>query len=207
MPQSPSCNPLVLDAIQPVVLVGGVSARFGRNKLLEPLESGGMLVDRSIGALRSVFGGRVALVGRCDPQVAARGDLIAPDHWPGTGPAGGVASALSHFGRDVFVLAGDLPNISAAAILTVLECAGRNPQAAAALACVQCPEPCVGFYRLTALDSLTRSLKAGDSCSITKRLEGLTIALAPVDPVALLNANTPEQLDAARQTVAGGEEP
>ncbi len=80
-------------SIQPIVLVGGSSRRFGRDKLREPL-GGGWLVDRPIAALREVFGGHVRLVGACHPEVARRGDGVIPDSHPGTGPVGGIVSAL-----------------------------------------------------------------------------------------------------------------
>ena len=62
----------LLDLIQPVVLVGGKSRRFGRDKLREPIgeSRAEWLVDRPIRALREVFGARVAVVGECDADVA-----------------------------------------------------------------------------------------------------------------------------------------
>ena len=58
----------VIEKIQPVVLVGGQSSRFGRDKLIESVH-GELLVSRPINALRAVFGNRVAIVGECDQQV------------------------------------------------------------------------------------------------------------------------------------------
>jgi molybdenum cofactor guanylyltransferase len=141
-----------VDEIQPIVLVGGASRRFGRDKLLEPLEHGDRderLVDRAVAALRGVFGARVAAVGRCDPAVAARFDRVIEDRYPGMGPAGGIVSALLQTGGPVFVLAGDLPGITVAAVRAVCE-VSRSPLAARALAVLAYStalEPCVGLYR------------------------------------------------------------
>lgn len=117
--------------ITPVVLVGGRSRRFGRDKLREPVgqadsdvECGGnsaWLVDRPIAALRAIFGPRVAAVGECDPRVAARFDRIIEDQHPGAGPIGGIVSALAAAEGPVFVLAGDLGAITAAEVQAVLE--------------------------------------------------------------------------------------
>lgn len=200
MPAPNSAHAATLQAIQPIVLVGGASARFGRNKLLEPLLGGELLVDRPIRALRAVFGPRVALVGACDDRIAARGDLVLVDRWPGMGPAGGIASALAHFECDVFVLAGDLPAITEETVRSVLTRAAAGPEAAAVLACVSCPEPCIGLYRQSALAPLLRSLSAGENTSIVRRLEGLSIARAPAPADEIANANTPEQLRAALPT-------
>ncbi len=61
-------SPQFLATIQPVVLVGGRSTRFGRDKLREPVGCAREpLVQRPIRALRAVFGPRVMLVGECHP--------------------------------------------------------------------------------------------------------------------------------------------
>ena len=192
-PKSPAPSP---DEIQPVVLAGGASARFGRNKLLEPLSTGELLVDRPINALRAVFGARVALVGRCGEPVASRGDKSIADSWEHQGPAGGIASALAHFKGPIFVLAGDLPGVSEATVRAILDYASSNPRATAVLGSGRCPEPCIGLYRQTALAPLERSLRAGESLSVLRRLEGLSIATIPLRDSELVNANTPEQLAA-----------
>src|SRR5262245_5365872 len=94
-PASCAVNPLDLSTIHPVVLTGGRSTRFGSDKLRARLDDDGtLLIDRPIAALRAVFGPRVALVGDCDPAVAARADLIIRDLHPGRGPIGGILSAL-----------------------------------------------------------------------------------------------------------------
>ncbi len=185
------------EAIAPAVLVGGASKRFGRNKLLEPVGDGVMLVDRPIAALREIFGVRVTLIGQCDPALAARADLHIPDVWPGAGPAGGIASALEHFGCSIFVLAGDMPSITAEAVRNVLACAEQFPDAVAALGHTGQYEPCVGVYRKAALDPLRRSLEEGHSGSVVSRLSGFHIAATAVDAREVANANTAAELHRA----------
>lgn len=94
--------------LQPVVLVGGKSSRFWRDKLLEPLPDGQPLVTHPINILRAIFGPRVALVGQCDPRVTAIGDRTIADPYPGVGPAGGIVAALESCKSAVFVHSGDL---------------------------------------------------------------------------------------------------
>src|SRR5690606_32636942 len=127
------------EPIQPVVLVGGRSRRFGRDKLREPVEDG-WLVDAPIRALRAVFGPVVAAVGACDPEVAARFDRVIEDRYPGAGPAGGVLSALQATGGAVFVLAGDLARITEREVRAVMAAAAGAPTAWAVMACGSRPE-------------------------------------------------------------------
>ncbi|TVQ32545.1 MAG: hypothetical protein EA376_05445 [Phycisphaeraceae bacterium] len=112
-----------LDHIFPIVLVGGRSRRFGRDKLREPvmLADGreGWLVDVAIAALREVFGDRVVIVGDCDGQVAGRADGRLPDEHPGLGPAGGVLTALRARCRSSSSMAGDRDQRSAVEAPTV----------------------------------------------------------------------------------------
>lgn len=164
------------------MLVGGRSRRFGRDKLLEPLgPDGELLVDRPLTALRAVFGPRVAAVGACDPRVAARFDSLIADLDPPRGPLSGVAAALQRAHMHalpsdhpaVFVLSGDLPNISAQAVHAIIDAAAHSPHAWAVLASAEphqpAPpthtdppiEPCIGLYRAAALPALLAALDAG----------------------------------------------
>ncbi|MFO0829167.1 MAG: molybdenum cofactor guanylyltransferase [Phycisphaerales bacterium] len=184
------------DDIAPVVLVGGRSSRFGRDKLRESMADGSWLVDRPIAALRAVFGPRVALVGACDAAVAARGDRIVEDRHPGIGPAGGILSALESTG-DICVLPGDLPNVDDHVVRAVLATALAHPDAWAALARSDRVEPCVGIYRRGAIGAL-REFVARREGPLGGALPRDRVALVDVDPRAVHNANTPADLEASR---------
>ena len=152
-------------SIQPIVLVGGQSQRFGRDKLREPVspDAEEWLVDRPIAALRAVFGPCVALVGACDRSIAARADLVIEDHYPACGPAGGILSALEQCPGDVFVLAGDLPHMSATVVQHILNEAQLRPRSAvwAVLADADGLHPCIGLYRQVLRRRLAERLAAG----------------------------------------------
>lgn len=220
-----------LATITPVVLVGGRSRRFGRDKLREPVAgaagagglaspSGPWLVDRPVAALRVVFGPRVAAVGECDPQVAARFDRIIDDRHPGAGPIGGIVSALAAAGEAegdggaVFVLAGDLGAITAAEVRGVLgvwqkrsgappagcKPAPRGPaplgQPApliAVMASTGRPEPCCALYLSGALPILRARLARGQH-SLHDAIPPENVALAPLPPQRLANVNAPADL-------------
>ncbi len=171
----------------PIVLVGGRSTRFGRDKLREPIGPSTWLVDRPIAALRAVFGPRVLLVGACDLAVSARGDGRLDDAQPAGplggapgGPLGGVLAGLEHARQTaalgVFVLAGDLPAISHAAIRAILDRAARAGALApdpstpvlALLGETREPatgparlEPCIGLYMTRAIPRLRERARTG----------------------------------------------
>lgn len=180
------------EPIQPVVLVGGRSRRFGRDKLREPVEDG-WLVDAPIRALRAVFGPVVAAVGACDPEVAARFDRVIEDRYPGAGPAGGVLSALQATGGAVFVLAGDLARITEREVRAVMAAAAGAPTAWAVMACGSRPEPCIAVYRPAMIPVLEARLGAGrrslHDAALAERL-----ATAPIDATAAVNVNTAADL-------------
>ena len=180
------------ESIQPIVLVGGRSRRFGRDKLLEPVGQG-VLVDRPIGALRAVFGPRVLVVGECDPRVAARADGALWDRYPGAGPIGGILSALEATGLAVFVLGGDLARMDADAVRLLLAEAARSPDAVAVVAESDRPEPCIGLYRPAAAGALSRAIVAGHN-TLHIALESLPVHRVPLPAWVLTNVNTPADL-------------
>jgi molybdopterin-guanine dinucleotide biosynthesis protein A len=184
---------VVPEAIQPVVLVGGRSRRFGRDKLREPLGSGEWLVDRPIAALRAVFGPIVAAVGECDAAVAARFDRVIRDLHPGAGPIGGIVSALECSRSAVFVLAGDLPCITSDAVRDVLLHAKATPPAWAVMASADRVEPCVALYRPPAAATLAQRLAAGQR-SLHDAIPREHLATVAVPAALLANANEPRDL-------------
>lgn len=182
------------EPIQPVVLVGGKSLRFGRDKLLEPVP-GGVLVDRPIAALRAVFGPRVLTVGECDPRVGARADGTIWDRYPGAGPIGGILSALEATGIGVFVLGGDLPAMDDTGVGSILAAAAARPAAAAVLARGAKPEPCIGLYRPAAAARLRSHLRTGRA-SLFDAIPPDEAVHVSLPPSQLVNANEPRDLPA-----------
>ncbi|KAA0212483.1 MAG: molybdenum cofactor guanylyltransferase [Leptolyngbya sp. PLA3] len=142
---APPISQAFLDSIQPVVLVGGKSRRFGRDKLVEPW-NGKYLVQYPIEALRRIFGARVKTVGACDPRISGLADGAVSDHHPGVGPIGGIVSALDSWNGPVFVLAGDMPSVSGVDILAIVAEAERKRDLAAVVGITDRIHPCFGTY-------------------------------------------------------------
>lgn len=190
-----------IPGIQPIVLTGGRSVRFGRDKLREVVRAGNgsepdrWLVDAPIGALREVFGPRVAAVGACDAEVAARANLVIADRYPGAGPAGGILSAIeARPSGGVFVLAGDLLLVTPAVVRAVLAAAAHSPDALAVLARTDrsLVEPCIGLYRADAAPYLRAVVQSGaplhGAIPVERRI-GVAIDDGPAR-----NVNTPDDL-------------
>lgn len=183
---------LGLHSIQPIVLTGGSSRRFGRDKLVEPLGDG-LLVDAPIGAMRGVFGRRVAVVGKCDPRVAQRADLVIEDRYPGAGPIGGILSALEHSGAGVFALAGDMPGVTPGMIRAIVDAAASHPSAMAVMAHTDRLEPCLALYRQAAVVHLKLSLDTGRG-SLHDAIPANLVRTVDFRHESLANVNTPGDL-------------
>lgn len=182
------------ETLTPIVLVGGRSRRFGRDKLVEPVD-GEPMAARPIATLRAVFGGRVVAVGACDEGVAglADGHVVERSAWAGRGPMGGIAEGLARFGA-VFVLAGDMPWTTAAAVRRVAETAGTNPHAWAVLGSERGEvQPCMGVYRGGMLAVLEERLAAGEF-GLTRAIPAERLARVEVDGRTLTNINEPGDL-------------
>lgn len=202
-------------AIHPVVLVGGRSTRFGRDKLVEPLPaevsqpcSTRMLVERPIAVLRSVFGPRVKLVGACDPRVAACGDGVIADRYPGIGPIGGILSALEACGGAVFVLAGDMPSFDDATVRAIVRASGScrfssrtteptcEPRVLVAMAYTDRLHPCAALYRFEAFEMLSLRMRSG-RFSLIDAFPAEHRRRVRCDPRVVRNVNTPGDLQDA----------
>lgn len=157
--------PSALASIAPVVLVGGRSVRFGRDKLLAEV-GGRPMVAAPIAALREVFGPRVTVVGDCNPAVRTLADAWLPDDHPGTGPMGGIATALARLAKPTLVLAGDLPAIDAATVIRLVDAFVASPDASVTMAATEDGDgprdhPCVAVYRQSMRQLLESSLRTG----------------------------------------------
>ncbi|MBK9189871.1 MAG: molybdenum cofactor guanylyltransferase [Phycisphaerales bacterium] len=183
-------------SITPVVLVGGRSRRFGRDKLREVIDDSERvwLVDRPIAALREVFGPRVHVVGECDAAIAARADASLHDPYQGVGPLGGILAALESTRGGVFVLSGDLVSITPLVIRQVLDASlAAQPHVLAVLASSDRIEPCIGVYTPGARPYLAQSLAAGRRALIDA-IPRECLLLVPVDPAVTRNVNRPGDL-------------
>lgn len=191
-PRATTIFPVQELGVQPIVVVGGRSARFGRDKLLEALDDGTPMVARPIEALRRVFGPCVAVVGTCNPRVAACGDLHLPDPYPGVGPIGGIVAALEWACRPVLVLSGDLPNITPEAVRAIAEAAARAPACWASVGQTDRLQPCIALYRPEALPSLRSAML--DQTPLRSAIPDAHRLVVPIEHKCAHNVNRPSDL-------------
>lgn len=190
------------------VLAGGASRRMGTDKAT--LEVGGRpMAGRVVAALRDAG---------CHPVVAVGGDRrlgdvldveVVADRWPGSGPLGGIITALEHAGgAPVIVAACDLPWISGAVIGELLG-ASRAAAATGQPGAVDGPwqvvvartvrlEPLCALWLPSAHAQLTAAFEAGER-AVHVAMGHLRVLQCAVDPQALRNVNTPGDLELARR--------
>ncbi|MEY3230893.1 MAG: hypothetical protein RL689_982 [Planctomycetota bacterium] len=190
-------------ALTPVVLAGGRSRRFGSNKLVAQVgdpRGDERLIDRPLRALSSVFGPRVVLAGH-SAGLLDRAWATLSDRTAGMGPLGGILTALDAFPKGVFVLAGDLPDITPRTIESIcLRLHVGRP--AAVLARTDRVEPCIGVYLPAARPWLaaaaarwSKGLAMPPLHSVIPPRLRVEVAIAPGEA---RNVNRPEDLAAPR---------
>jgi rhodanese-related sulfurtransferase len=130
---------------------------------------------------------------------------VIPDRWPGEGPLGGVATALSVVGSDVVVVACDLPGIDSS-VLEVVAAAGAGRAVDVAVARTDRRQPLVARWNLTALPAVERAVTEGRR-SAMDLLGSLTVAEVPVDPESVVDIDDHDDLELWRRTHVGGEGP
>ncbi len=99
------------ETVAAIVLAGGRSSRFGRDKLAEPLDGRPML-DHAIAAVRHLTSDVLVVVAPGSDEDVASGARIVHDDRAYEGPLAGVAAGLAAAEADiVLIVAGDMPGI------------------------------------------------------------------------------------------------
>lgn len=201
----PSGGPASGREPQPVgiVLAGGASRRFGRDKAALSVVRGGAvetLAERALRRLAEVCGEvAVADAGR---GVVPRARSLADG--PGRGPAAGLLGAARAFpARSLLVLACDLPAVPAALLARLAEVGGGGGLDLALPRWREGAEPLAAFYGEKALVALQRRVAVGNYALYDLADDpGLRVAflsevdLLPFGPPEEIfaNVNTPEDL-------------
>ena len=184
-----------MTGVDGVVLTGGRSRRFGRDKAMEPVDGVAMAV-RVAAALRAGGAERVTAVGGDAERLAAMGLPVWPDDHPGDGPLGGVLTALGRVVSTVVVVAAcDLPWLTGEAVAAVLGALAAGGDAAdVAVARTDRLEPLLAAWRVGPCRPVALAAHASGERAVHRVLAGLRVVEVPLPAGSLRNVNHPEDL-------------
>ena len=192
------------------VLVGGRSARMGRDKTRLPYRGMPMALHQA--EKLAVVCGRVALVGK-DPEAFLDSRFpYVTDEAGEVAAAFGVVTALAFSPEETnLVLAADVPRCPESFLAALLDVAEAIHAPAVVPVSGGRPQPLCAVWRRSALAPLRSRLKAGD-CSLVAALQALHAVLIPEEVTAAMaggapgnfyNVNTPEEYEALEREVPG----
>jgi molybdopterin-guanine dinucleotide biosynthesis protein A len=168
-----------------VLLVGGASRRFGSPKAVARI-GGETLAERAWRVLGAASEQRVALGKAVDGlELPFR---VEDDGIDVRAPIAGVVAALRRATTEVcVVLPVDCPRVTDGLLRRLARaCEGAD-------AAVPQTGPLPGAYRRTALPVIERRLASGE-LSLRRALDDLDVRVVELDPVLLVNVNTPAEL-------------
>jgi len=127
--------------VSAIVLAGGRSSRFGRDKLAEPLE-GRALVDHAIEAVRSLASEVIVVVAPDAAPALPSGVRVVHDAAPFEGPLAGLLAGLGTARETVvLVTAGDMPELQGNVAEALLDAVAARGVDAAVLEDAGRPRP------------------------------------------------------------------
>ena len=181
-----------------VVLTGGASRRMGATKALIEID-GVAMASLVAAALRDAGCCNVLASGGDPDELAPLGLPVLADRYPGSGPLGGVLGVLELFEAHeprpggVFVVACDLPALTGADLDALVKGARDQPGVDVVVARTSSIEPTCAIWRLSAIERIRRCFEDGDR-AMHAMIERLDSHEVDIDPAALRNINTPEEL-------------
>ena len=142
-----------------IVLAGGRSRRFGRNKALANVH-GVPMIERVVRVLRQVFD-RVILSANDPEPYRFLGLPAVKDLYPGVGPLGGLHAGLTHMSDDAgFFTACDMPFLHPSLIRYM---ARLSPEADAVIPKIgEYVEPLHALYRKRCVDPVLQAIHRGE---------------------------------------------
>ena len=182
-----------------VVLTGGASTRMGTDKAFVVVEGAPMAL-RVARALQEAGADRVICVGGDLDRLAVLGLDAAPDLHPGEGPLGGLVSAFEAAPDEAVLLMApcDLVAPSAAAFRAIVAALRTSHAVGVVPVARGVRQPLNGAYRAAAHAPLSDAFAAGER-SVKGALAVIAIdELYDIDPAALADADTPEDLDTSQ---------
>ena len=201
-----------------VILAGGQSSRMGEDKAAM-MFVGETLLQRAVRRLSAAVDD-VLVIGPSSLQPLVRDVRVVPDLVPGSGPLGGLYTALrSSTGARIFLVACDMPFVQEGLVRAMLALSATNRDAEAVVlkesGASKRMQPLHAVYAYACLPAIERAL-ATDDLSLRSLLAHLRVLTLDADTVrredprglSALNVNTTEDwreaLRMARELEAAG---
>lgn len=190
------------ERIAAIVLAGGRSSRFGRDKLAEPVR-GRPLLGHAIDAVRGLTAEVVVVVAPGTDPAVRDGVRIVHDERAFEGPLAGVAAGLAATDAEiVVVVAGDMPTVMPSVLRRLVACLTTTAADAAVLEVGEDRPPIPMAVRRSAASAVAATLLASGERRLRALPEALQAAGIPErawredDPggVSLLDIDTPADL-------------
>ena len=169
------------ERIAAIVLAGGRSSRFGRDKLAEPIDGRPML-DHVIDAVRSLATD-ISVVATTDAPPTVPADVtLVHDARAFEGPLAGLATGLAALDpavERVVVVGGDMPTLVPAVMRRLID--GLDRHEAAVLADDEGPRPLPMVVRLSAAGPAVERLVDGGERRLRALLGDLDVQVIPAE--------------------------
>ncbi len=190
--------------IAAAILTGGQARRLlGRDKSRLVVE-GRTILERQLSMLSPLVTEIliVTSAARLPEFASVDGARALVDQYPDAGPLGAVLTALAAApAHPVFVLGGDMPNVTGALVEALARRHASVPADVTASESARGVEPLAAIYAQSAVPGLQRALASGD-LSLQRAVRAVRLSLLPApdvaaagDPATLFrNINTPEDL-------------
>jgi len=166
---------------------------MGRPKALIEID-GVAMADHVAATLRDVGCSKVVALGGDPEEFATLSMPVVVDATPATGPLGGVLGAVENATGWVFVVACDLPGLTAAALRPMIAAARSHPDADVVVARTGRIEPACALWNTAAATRLRALHEAGER-ALYAVIGQLSSVEVPVEAASLANINTPHDLD------------
>ena len=188
------------------VLAGGASRRMGVDKAFLEVD-GRPLAVGALAALHDADVSPVLIVGGDPGLSAVTGHEVVPDSWPGSGPLGGILTALSALDEDgrrpVVVLACDLPDASPTVISELLD-RGADAQGSVVVPMLEgVPQWLHALWPAGARATLAEAFEAGERAPRRAARILPVIEVVVFDERSLRDVDRPEDLRDRKTTDHG----
>lgn len=191
-----------LYGVAAVVLCGGDSIRMGFPKWSTPL-AGKTMLEHVLNSLPGTSSRVLSVASDGLPSPSIAGVACVPDAVPNRGPVEGIRCSVNHLALHstaefVVVTSCDVPLLTQPVVRQLVQALVNSSDDAVVARSEGRIHPTIAAYRLKPLDRLL-SDEQGELTRLHEIVSRLRSRIKDVDSVAVMNVNTPEELQAAAE--------